>query len=136
MYKKLNNLASTLTPDYNGAGFMRGNLVKLTLGGYIVEQPGFINSLTYTVPQESNWEIGLSPDGGDDESVKELPHVIKVSGFSFTPIHTFLPSKPTPDNANNPDQKYIALSNGFNTNYSDEYLSYQKNQGSDPRDNE
>lgn len=133
MYKKLNYLASTLTPDYNGAGFMRGNLVKLTLGGYIYEQPGFITSLTYTVPQESNWEIGLSPEGGDDESVKELPHVIKVSGFAFTPIHTFLPSKPKPDNANNPDQKYIALSNGINNNYSDEYLPYSKN-SSDPRD--
>jgi len=133
MYKKLNYLASTLTPDYNGAGFMRGNLVKLTLGGYIYEQPGFITSLTYTVPQESNWEIGLNPDGGDDESVKELPHIIKVSGFSFTPIHTFLPSKPKPDNANNPNQKYIALSNGFNNNYGDEYLPYPKN-SSDPRD--
>ena len=59
MYKKLNYLASTLAPDYTQAGFMRGNLVRLTIGGYLYEQPGFITSLTYDVPQESTWEIGL-----------------------------------------------------------------------------
>ncbi len=47
MYKKLNYLASTLAPDYTAAGFMRGNIVRLTLGGYLYEQPGFISSLTY-----------------------------------------------------------------------------------------
>ena len=31
---------------------MRGNLVRLTVGGYLYEQPGFITSLTYDVPQE------------------------------------------------------------------------------------
>jgi len=130
MYKKLNYLASTLTPDYNGAGFMRGNLVRLTLGGYLYEQPGFITSLTYTVPQESTWEIGIDETGDSDHSVKELPHVIQVSGFSFTPIHTFLPEKP--GDANNPDSRYIALSNKFNSrgNYEDEYLTYQPTRGS------
>ena len=94
MHKKLNYLASTLAPDYTQAGFMRGNLVRLTVGGYLYEQPGFITQLTYDVPQESPWEIGINAEGGVDSSVKELPHMIKVSGFSFTPIHTFLPQKP------------------------------------------
>lgn len=127
MYKKLNYLASTLAPDYTQAGFMRGNLVRLTIGGYLYEQPGFITSLTYDVPQESTWEIGLNEEGGSDSSVKELPHMIKVSGFSFTPIHTFLPEKP--NNANNPDSRFIALSNAPNSrgNYNDKYRTYQAN---------
>ena len=74
MYKKLNYLASTLAPDYNSAGFMRGNLVRLTLGGYLYEQPGFITSLTYDIPQEAPWEIAINAEGGGDSSVKELPH--------------------------------------------------------------
>ena len=51
---------------------MRGNLVRLTVGGYLYEQPGFITSLTYTVPQESTWEIAINEEGGSDTSVKEL----------------------------------------------------------------
>ena len=128
MYKKLNYLASTLAPDYTAAGFMRGNLVRLTVGGYLYEQPGFITSLTYDIPDTSTWEIAIDAEGGSDGSVKELPHVIKVSGFSFTPIHTFLPEKP--NNANNPNSKFIALSNGVNTNYSDVYETYQPTAGS------
>ena len=120
MYKKLNYLASTLAPDYTKAGFMRGNLVRLTLGGYLYEQPGFITSLTYDIPQESPWEIAINADGGGDGSVKELPYMIRVSGLSFTPIHNFLPQKP--NNANTPDERYIALSNNSGKgNYNDVY---------------
>ena len=108
MYKKLNYLASTLSPDYTAAGFMRGNLIRLTLGGYLYEQPGFISSIVYDIPQEAPWEIAINAEGGGDGSVKELPHMIKVSQMTFTPIHTFLPQKP--NNANTPEERYIALS--------------------------
>ena len=37
MYKKLNFLASTLAPDYSPNGYMRGNLIQLTIGGYLYE---------------------------------------------------------------------------------------------------
>ena len=125
MYKKLNYLASTLSPDYTSAGFMRGNLVRLTMGGYLYEQPGFISSLSYDIPQESTWEIALDEKGGADSSVKELPHMIRVQ-MSFTPIHTFLPQKP--NTANNPNERYIALANASNDrgNYADEYKFYNK----------
>ena len=121
MYKKLNYLASTLAPDYTNAGFMRGNLVRLTMGGYLYEQPGFITSLTYDIPTETPWEVAINAEGGGDSSVKELPHMIKVSSLQFTPIHNFLPQKPNV--ANNPDERYIALSNAFNSrgNYADLY---------------
>ena len=120
MYKKLNYLASTLAPDYNSAGFMRGNFVRLTVGGYLYEQPGIIMGLNYTVPMESTWEIALNEDGGNDESVKELPHMIKVTGMTFKPIQEFIPAKA--NSITDPTQKYIALANnGTTTNYSDDY---------------
>ena len=129
MYRKLNYLASTMAPDYTTAGFMRGNLVRLTMGGYLYEQPGFISSLTYEVPREATWEIAINEEGGADGSVKELPHFIKVTGMQFTPIHEFLPQKINPRFANGVnnqgaaiEERYIALSNGFNTNYVDSYV--------------
>jgi hypothetical protein len=94
MYKKLNYLASTLAPDYSPNGYMRGNLVQLTIGGYLYEQPGFITGLTYEMSEDSPWEIGIgSTDGSEDGTVKELCHIIRVSGFSFTPIQKFIPRK-------------------------------------------
>ncbi len=112
MYNKLNYLASTLAPDYSKSGFMRGNIIRLTVGGYIREQHGFLSNLTYSVPQESPWEIAIKSDWEEfgsrgDSSVKELPHVIKVQ-MTFTPIHNFLPQKVQNDNK----QKYI-LGNGL-----------------------
>jgi hypothetical protein len=83
----------SLMPDYNKDGYMRGALVRLTVGGYLYSQPGFITNLTYDVPSESPWEIGIDDVGESDPSVKELPHIIKVSTFTFTPIHNFVPRK-------------------------------------------
>jgi len=94
MYQKLNFLASSLAPDYSADGYMRGNLAVITVGGYLFDQPGIINSINYSVPTESPWEIGINDsvtNYGYDTSVKELPHIIKVTGFSFTPIHKFVP---------------------------------------------
>jgi hypothetical protein len=93
MYQKLNFLASSLTPDYSANGYMRGNLAVLTVGGYLFDQPGIINSINYSVPTESPWEIGINDSEiiNYDTNVKELPHIIKVTGFSFTPIHKFVP---------------------------------------------
>ena len=94
MHQKLNFLASSLAPDYSDNGYMRGNLAVLTVGGYLFEQPGIINSINYGIPTESPWEIGINDlkNGfNSDHTVKEMPHIIKVTGFSFTPIHQFVP---------------------------------------------
>lgn len=93
MYRKLNFLASNLAPDYTSAGYLAGPLVQLTMGGWCYELPGFIKSLTLEVPQESTWEIGIDTDGKFDRSVKEMPHICRVTGFTFTPIHKFRPAK-------------------------------------------
>ena len=138
MYRKLNYLASSLSPDYSATtGYMRGNLVTLTVGGYLYEQPGIITSLNYNIPEESPWEIAIpssenqkDPDNPiiSDKSVKEMPHMIKVTGFNFTPIHEFTPRT----QQNNFDkngkltsfgkERYIALSNGSNQYDSENYI--------------
>jgi hypothetical protein len=143
MYRKLNYLASTLAPDYTNAGFMRGNLLRLTLGGYLYEQPGFITSLTYNIPEESTWEVGIDESGNSDDSVKELPHMIKVTGMTFTPIHNFLPQKPNSDSIikrkngkySSIPEKYIALAAGTNdndNNYADYYTYYNSSNANSP----
>jgi hypothetical protein len=155
MYQKLNYLQSVLTPDYSAAGYMRGNLVQLTIGGYIYETVGIIRGFTYDIPQDATWEIGINSYGSgldaatnvNDEGfftdfgnvtaakdIKELPHWLRVTGFRFTPIQSFLPRtqqnnfgslKKTPLGVQYSDisgfgrQHYISLSNGFTNNYTD-----------------
>jgi len=111
MYKKLNYLASSLTPDYSTTGYMRGNLVQLTIGGYVYEQPGIITGLTYTMEETSPWEIGINAHGGFDSSVKELPHIIRVTGFNFIPIQKF---RPEIQKGENDYKHYISLADGDN----------------------
>jgi len=96
MYQKLNYLASLLAPNYSSfnksvSGFMRGNIVKLTIGDYLVDQPGIITALTFNIDDGYSWDIGKNSDGTKDENALNLPQTINVSGFSFTPIHSFLP---------------------------------------------
>ena len=104
MYQKLNYLASAITPDYSPAGYLRGNLISLTIGGWFQEQIGIMTGLNLEVPEDAPWEIAI-PDGlgrevinpgtvgeiASDSSVKEMPKIINVSGFEFIPIHNFVP---------------------------------------------
>lgn len=117
MYKKLNYLASTLAPDYSGNGYMKGNLVQLTVGGYFYEQPGFITAMNLSIQDDTPYEIGINDVGGSDNSVKELPMIIRVDGFNFTPIHNFRPQKQTltfngDDSITYGPERFIALANG------------------------
>ena len=121
MYKKLNYLASSLAPDYSSGGFMKGNLARLTVGGYLYNQLGIIKSITYTIPQESTWEVAIADGGGfttssDTTQVRELSHMITVSGFTFIPIEDSLPKL---------GSQFIALRNsaGVVRNY-DDFLKY------------
>ena len=74
---------------------MGGPLVMLTMGNWCFELPGFIGGVSLGVPEESPWEIAIDDNGNrnPDEGIMQLPHIVKVSGFNFTPIHTFRPSK-------------------------------------------
>jgi|TARA_R110000782_G_scaffold78511_3_gene156566 hypothetical protein len=94
MYQKLNYLASACAPDYSQtSGYMRGNLITLTIGDWFNEQVGIMTGINISVPDDSPWEIALTEDGknNQDRGVKQLPHRIDVNGFNFKPIHNFVP---------------------------------------------
>tara|TARA_R110001599_G_scaffold117706_1_gene286269 strand:+ start:297 stop:2174 length:1878 start_codon:yes stop_codon:yes gene_type:complete len=121
MHQKLNFLASTLAPTYTKSGYMAGNLSQMTVGGYLYEQPGFIESLSFDIPQEIPWEIGIDTEGEIDNTVKQLPHLINVS-LKFQPIHKFRPAINSIDLddfgiISYGQERYIALENGEGNNY-------------------
>jgi hypothetical protein len=93
IYQKLNYLASNLTPEYVG-NKMRGPLMRLTIGDYLLYTPGFLSSLSYTIDDQSPWEIALKDPESNESGIYELPHVINVE-CGFTPIQEFLPQKST-----------------------------------------
>ena len=90
LYRKAATLASVTAPTYGQGGkFMRGSVAKVTVGDYIYEQPGIIESVQYTWQKDYPWEIAFQgPEGGDRSQI--LPHLLDVS-VSFKPIHDFLP---------------------------------------------
>ena len=92
LYKKMVYLASATAPTYASSGqFMRGTIVKLTLGDYVYELPGVLNSCNFTWNTEYPWEIALTePENGGDSTMQELPMVLDCS-IDFTPIHEFTP---------------------------------------------
>jgi hypothetical protein len=82
MYSQLNKLAASLAPTYTGQGYLAGNLHKLTVGDYVVDQYGILEGMTYEIMDESPWEIAAG---------SQLPMYIRVTGIKFTPIHNFRP---------------------------------------------
>ena len=90
LYKKMIYLASTTAPTYGEYKFMRGTVVRLSLGSYFNEIPGVITSVKYTWNVDYPWEIAMeSPEGGET-GVQELPMIMDCS-ISFKPIHDFIP---------------------------------------------
>ncbi|MDB4344504.1 hypothetical protein OAA18_00300 [bacterium] len=133
MYQKLNYIKSSLAPNYSKSGYMRGNIAQLTMGGYLYEMPGIIESFNITIPNDTPWEIGIPATAAQDtnaigsneftdSAVKELPHRLEVS-MDFKPIYKFLPE--TVKNINGGrsiTQRFISLedANGDdNTLYAD-----------------
>jgi len=143
MYDKLNFLASSLAPEYLDSltsGYMAGNIAYVTLGEYIYDQPGIITSLTFDIPEESPWEIGIDDAGNrlDVNDVRQVPHMIKVTGFNFTPIHKFRPEKQTFLNdilgtdsirlLGTGKQRYVDQRRPESTNYDEEALEKYKSE--------
>ena len=143
MYQKLNYLASVCAGDYSDAGYMRGNLITLSVGGWFQEQVGIMQGLTLEVPQESPWEIGITDANNltsintgeekreinSDPSVQEMPMIVNVTGFTFIPIHDFVPRVQRNSFnggklegggnfiSNYGTQRYINLKGGLGNNY-------------------
>ncbi len=116
-YEKLKWLASTTMPTYKdivpygadkvrneysghpkidtGATYMRGTIVRITLGDYLYQQPATINSVQFTWQTDYPWEIRA---GGDkdkveynlaDTKISILPQVLDVS-VSADLIHDYV----------------------------------------------
>ena len=90
MYKRLSYLAGMTAPKYVD-GFMQGPLVNLTVGGYIYNLPGYIEGFSLSLEEDSSWEIAINDAGEPDNNTSQLTHIVKVSGFNFTPIPNYLP---------------------------------------------
>ena len=87
LYKKINLLAGTTAPTYNSTGaFMRGTLTRVTIGDYLKETNGFVNSVGLSWDVAYPWEIDLEESGA-----LKVPHILNVD-IAFTPIHNFAPT--------------------------------------------
>ena len=101
LYRKLNHLISQVYPDYSPvSNFMRGNVVRLTIGDYLYRVPGFLNNVNVTLNTDVGWEIALNEY--DDSDVAQAPFVVNIS-CGFSPILDILPRR---ENFANP---YIPL---------------------------
>jgi hypothetical protein len=90
LYRKMVYLASTTAPTYGDSAFMRGTVVKLTLGSYLTQVPGVLTSVKYSWKPDYPWELAMkSPESGESD-VQELPMVMDCS-VTFKPIHNFAP---------------------------------------------
>jgi hypothetical protein len=91
VYSKLNYLASLMAPDYTQGGFMRGNLVKITIGDYITDLPGIIRGINFDFPDEGTWDIARTDTGEKETNSYIMPRLVNIKSIKFTPIHTFIP---------------------------------------------
>jgi hypothetical protein len=125
VFAKLNYLASLCAPDYSQGGFMRGNIIKLTIGDYLIDVPGIFQGVSYAVSDDAGWDIARG-DNGNKIGINEgdtggyvMPRLIDVSGFTFKPIHNFIPKTV--------DENYVNTRNG---SYVDApFISYGKLSG-------
>lgn len=106
-YRKLNYLASIMAPDYSSPGYMRGNIVQLTVGDYFNDVPGVITGFNYNLSNETSWDIARNNNGTIDENSAELATLISVDSFSFKPIHNFIPEKS--QNPDRPHTQFISM---------------------------
>ena len=77
-YKKINDLFSYLAPEYVTNNRMIAPLMRLTIGDYFIDTPGYITSIAPSI-NDSPWEINLEGD------LLQLPHHMDIN-VSYTII--------------------------------------------------
>jgi hypothetical protein len=90
MWRKLNYLASYTMPDYGNGGRSSGPFMRLTLGDMYYKAPGFLSSLSYTIPDEGSWDIADDFDTINNPDAKQLPMYVDVS-VGYTIIGKYRP---------------------------------------------
>jgi hypothetical protein len=76
MYEKLNALISTTAPEYTTNGYMKGVVVKMTLGNYIKDLIGHVDNVNVNIITDYQWET--------EDRTLILPTVLDVT-LTFTP---------------------------------------------------
>ena len=51
--------------------------MRITIGDMFQRTPGFIESLSYTIPDDATWDI--ADDAQDNKDAKQLPMVVEAS---------------------------------------------------------
>jgi hypothetical protein len=77
MWKRLGELSRLAYPQrYSGKALKAtAPFIKMTIGDMYIDKLGFIESLTYTAPDNAPWEIGMN---GADSDYYKAPMVIEV----------------------------------------------------------
>ena len=89
MWRKLNLLASYTMPDFDGSGGRpSGPFMRLTIGSLFQQTPGFLTSLSYTIPDDATWDI--AEDAASNTLAKQLPMVVEISA-AFTMVGDYRP---------------------------------------------
>lgn len=96
-WRKINYLASWTAPEYTGAGFIKGPLIRLNIGHLYRKMPGYLSSLSYTFDnQQGNWETAKLPEDQKSNGkfggpgVLQLPKTIQVA-CDFVPVGVYRP---------------------------------------------
>ena len=113
LYKKITTLASVTAPTYGGSEskFMRGTIARVTVGDYLYNVPGIIDSVEFSWQTDYPWEINMQGPEGKETTMPVVPHLLDCN-VNFKPIHDFLPVAGLPQRPgvalirNNPNKRY------------------------------
>lgn len=90
MWRKLNRLASYTMPDFDGiGGRASGPFMRITIGNLFQQTPGFITSLSYTIPDDATWDIA-EDFSATNPYPKQLPMMVEAS-INFTIVGDYRP---------------------------------------------
>jgi len=111
MWIRLERLANMSMPTYVKNGY-RGNITNFTLGTMYIKFPALITNLTYTVPDDFTWEIGLNrgSDGNELPMGVDISITLKLLGHT---LHS---------NTNTPYDFYYNPYGRNNANYKEDPL--------------
>ncbi len=85
LYRKLNYLVSSTAPEYVNRR-MRGRYVRLTIGDWCYEVPGFFPSIGLSWSTNYPWEMNQD----NEDMLSQHPLILDVR-CTFRPIHDFTP---------------------------------------------
>ena len=88
IYRKLNLLAGATAPTYVSNGFQRGTYTAVTIGDYLVDQLGFIESVDISWDPDYQWNTEYNNEPGNNNY--QLPTILDIT-VNFQPIHMEVP---------------------------------------------